>query len=129
MRIRRYRPRSRSSSRRSWMSLMGWRPPAESVAPSAGVAGGDLRHVRGRAVGVGGRLALLAEPQLGGGIPEVRIGLGVDQMVDRRRGRLALEPSGAVVGPRVRAVVLLARDVETQLLEHAAVVLGLRAQR
>ena len=45
------------------------------------------------------------------------------------RGRVALEPAGAVVGPRVRAVVGLARDVQPELLEHRAVVLGLGAER
>ena len=42
----------------------------------------------------------------------------------RRSGsrRLAVEPAAAVVRPRVRAVVGLARDVEPELLEHRAVV-------
>ena len=44
-------------------------------------------------------------------------------------GRLALEPARAVVRPRVRAVVLLARHVQPQPLEHRAVPLGLGAER
>ena len=46
-----------------------------------------------------------------------------------RAGALAVEPAGAVVRPRVGAVVGLARDVEPQLLEHRAVVLRLGAER
>ena len=45
------------------------------------------------------------------------------------RGRLALEPAGAVVRARVGAVVVLARHVQPELLEHLAVLLGLRAER
>src|SRR5688572_28447585 len=92
-----------------------------SVAPAAGVAGADL----GGAWGIRGRLALLAEPKLARGVPEVGVRLRVDQVVDRSRGRVALQPAGAVVGPRVRAVVLLGRDAQPEVLEHAAVVLGL----
>src|SRR5436309_1842050 len=52
------------------------------------------------------------------------------RLVDRRLGRcVAVEPAGAVVGSRIRSVVWLARGVQPELLEHRAVVLGLRSER
>ena len=68
--------------------------------------------------GIGGRLALLLDhPQLCRRVPEVGVGLAVDQLVDRRIGdlrRLALEPAVAVVRTRIGAVVGLAGDVEAR---------------
>ena len=122
MRIRRYRPRSRRSSRRSSMSLMQRAP----------LACWHLNHLGERVWRAIGprrdrRLALVA--QLRRRVPEGRLVLAVDQPVDRGLGRVAVEPAGAVVGPRVRAVVGLAGGVQAELLEHRAVVLGLGAER
>src|SRR5947207_12519939 len=113
IRSRRCKPLCRSSSSRSETRLTGGR---RSIAPAGGVgARGRLR--------VGERLPFaLDHPKLGRGIPEVRLRLAVDQLVDRRLGRRAAEPPGAVVGAGIRPVVLLAGDVEAELGEHLAVV-------
>ena len=96
--------------------------------PSRRLLGATLALARAR--GIGRHLALLLDhPKLGRGIPEVGFGLAVDELVDRRVRRLAVEPAGAVVGPRVGAVVVLARHVQPELLEHRAVVGGLGAER
>ena len=68
---------------------------------------------------------LLLVAKLGRRVPEVRLLLRADQLVDGRPRRLALEPAGAVVGPRVGAVVRLARDVEPQFLEGLAIIGGI----
>src|SRR6266571_1301100 len=103
---RRYSPALRRSSRRSATSL------TEDLVPPA-------RRLRVR-----GRLALLLDhAELRRRVPEVGLGLAVDQLLDRVRGRFALEPAGTVVGPGVGAVVGLSRHVQPQLLEHRPVVL------
>src|SRR5215210_3523448 len=101
MRMRRYRPRPRNSSRRSWISLTP-RPPW--------VRSGGLAARR-----ISGWLALLPHPQLRGGIPEVGLVLTRDQLLHRSLGRIAIEPAGTVVGARVRPVVLLPGDVQPEL--------------
>ena len=108
-RSRRWSPRSRSSSSRSATSVMRRAPAVARVGRTAS--------------------CLLDHPQLGRGVPEVGLVLAVDQLVDRRRRRLAVEPAGAVVGARVGAVVGLAGDVQPELLEHRPVLLGLGAER
>jgi hypothetical protein len=44
-------------------------------------------------------------------------------------GRLALQPARPVVRARVGAVVLVAADVEPEVLEQRAVLVGRRAER
>src|SRR3954454_314436 len=112
-------PARRSSSMRFATSLTRWSCP--SVAPARGLGRAGLGVRRGL-------LGLANDPQLGRWIPEVRLGLAVDEVVDRSRGRIALEPAAAIVRPRIRAVVGLARDIQPQFLEHRAVV-GLRGSK
>src|SRR4029450_9650797 len=94
---------------------------SRSIAPARGGLGGPLWIRRDLAL-------LLDHPQLGRRVPEVRLRLLVDQVVDRRRRRLALQPARAVVGPRVGAVVALATDVEPELLEGGAVLARVDAE-
>ena len=91
---------------------------------------GHLRSALGRTLGITGHGALLLDhPQLRRRVPEVGVGLAVDELVDRRLWGLAVEPAVAVVGSRVGAVVGLAGDVEPELGEHLAIVGGLGAER
>ncbi len=104
-------------------------PPACPLHPTAARDLHDLGEGVRRAVGPRRHRALLREPQLGRRVPEVRFVLGVDQIIQRRHRRLALEPARAVVGARIRAVVGLPGHVQPELLEHLAVPFGLRPQR
>src|SRR4051794_32321288 len=117
MRTRRYRPSSRSSARRSWMSVMCGGLPERRSPESRGLLRPRVRRpVRARRDLL--RLALVA--QLGRRVPQADLdagglGLGgrVEELLDDV-GRLAGEPAVAVVGPRVGAVVGLARDVQAE---------------
>src|SRR3954452_21928600 len=124
IRVRRYRPSSRSSARRS----------VTSVNPSPFRDRGAQQRSRGllgprvrRAVGARRRGAPALVAQLARGVPEAdldarRLGLsrrvqeGLDDI-----GRLALQPAAAVVRPGRGAVVGLAGDVEPELGEHCAI--------
>src|SRR5439155_12808210 len=114
-------PSSESSSSRSWMSLTALAP--DLVAPAGRLA--RVRRRRRLLTRIRRRVGLLSHPKLGRGIPERSFRTSVDELVDRRVGRVALEPPRPVVGARVGAVVRLAVNVQPELLEHHAIVLGL----
>src|SRR3954451_22919439 len=67
-------------------------------------------------------------PQLLRGVPERRLVLMVHQVALGALRRVTRQPAGAVVRPRIRAVVLLAGRVQPELLEHRAIVLRLGAE-
>src|SRR4051812_35350392 len=108
MRVRRYRPLSRSSARRSWMSVN----EAPSRSDGHVLSRGLLRPRVRRPVGARRDLPRLAAiAKLRRGVPEtdldarrLRLRGRVEELLDDV-GRLAGEPSGAVVGARVGAVV------------------------
>src|SRR3954449_6238268 len=91
-------------------------------------ARGDLDEVREatrRPVWSWRHRPLWPVPQLLRRVPERRLVLVVHKVLLGALRRIARQPPGAVVRPRVRAVVLLASRVEPELLEHRPIVLGL----
>src|SRR4051794_4987119 len=132
MRMRRYKPSSRSSAKRSWMSVKRSFLPERRARGSRGLLRpGVRRPVRTRRDVP--RLAAIA--QLGRRVPEADLDAGglrlrrrVEELLDDV-GRLAVQPARAVVRPRIGPVVALARDVQAELREHRAVLGRRRAER